>query len=153
MMKNFSILSFLIVLSLSSFSQQKYTISGFINDKENGESLIGVNVLVKEKLVGTTSNTYGFYSLTLPEDTYEVSFTYIGFETQTKSINLNKNVMVCHHFIRCVSARLPYSPASTPPGFKTGVLLCTAQKQISQCRYPALVSALPATFKIRPNCN
>ena len=92
MMKNFSILSFLIALSLSSFSQQKYTISGFINDKENGESLIGVNVLVKEKLVGTTSNTYGFYSLTLPEGTYEVSFTYIGFETQTKSINLNKNV-------------------------------------------------------------
>ena len=41
MMKNFSILSFLIALSLSSFSQQKYTISGFINDKENGESLIG----------------------------------------------------------------------------------------------------------------
>jgi outer membrane cobalamin receptor len=82
----------MLSLSLASFSQQKFTISGFINDKENGESLIGVNVLIKEKLVGTTSNTYGFYSLTLPEGNYDVSFTYIGFETQITSVNLNKNI-------------------------------------------------------------
>ena len=80
------------MISLYSFSQQKYTISGFVNDNENGESLIGVNVIVKEKLVGTTSNTYGFYSLTLPEGSYEISFTYIGFETLKQSVNLNKNI-------------------------------------------------------------
>ena len=61
-MKKYLILSILIVISLFSFSQQKYTISGFVNDNENGESLIGVNVIIKEKIVGTTSNTYGFYS-------------------------------------------------------------------------------------------
>ena len=82
----------MIVISLYSFSQQKYTICGFVNDNENGEALIGVNVIVKEKLVGTTSNTYGFYSLTLPEGSYEISFTYIGFETLKKSVNLNKNI-------------------------------------------------------------
>ncbi|MGB1306542.1 MAG: carboxypeptidase-like regulatory domain-containing protein, partial [Flavobacteriales bacterium] len=70
MMKKYLILSILIVISIDSFSQQKYTISGFVNDNENGESLIGVNVIVQEKLVGTTSNTYGFYSLTLPEGSY-----------------------------------------------------------------------------------
>ena len=92
MMKKYLILSILIVISLYSFSQQKYTISGFVNDNENGESLIGVNVIVKEKLVGTTSNTYGFYSLTLPEGSYEISFTYIGFESLKQSVNLNKNI-------------------------------------------------------------
>ena len=91
-MKKYLILSFSIVISLYSFSQQKYTISGFVNDNENGESLIGVNIIVKEKLVGTTSNTYGFYSLTLPEGSYEISFTYIGFETFKQSVNLNKNI-------------------------------------------------------------
>ena len=91
-MKKYLILSILIVISIDSFSQQKYTISGFINDNENGESLIGVNVIVQEKLVGTTSNTYGFYSLTLPEGSYEISFTYIGFETLKQSVNLNKNI-------------------------------------------------------------
>lgn len=91
-MKKYLILSILIVISLYSFSQQKYTISGFVNDNENGESLIGVNVIVKEKLVGTTSNTYGFYSLTLPEGSYEISFTYIGYETFKQSVNLNKNI-------------------------------------------------------------
>ena len=80
------------MISLYSFSQQKYTISGFVNDNENGESLIGVNIIVKEKFVGTTSNTYGFYSLTLPEGSYEISFTYIGFETLKQSVNLNKNI-------------------------------------------------------------
>ena len=92
MMKKYLILSILIVISIDSFSQQKYTISGFVNDNENGESLIGVNVIVQEKLVGTTSNTYGFYSLTLPEGSYEISFTYIGFETLKQSVNLNKNI-------------------------------------------------------------
>ncbi len=92
MMKKYLILSILVVISIDSFSQQKYTISGFINDNENGESLIGVNVIVQEKLVGTTSNTYGFYSLTLPEGSYEISFTYIGFETLKQSVNLNKNI-------------------------------------------------------------
>lgn len=91
-MKKYLILSILIVISIDSFSQQKYTISGFVNDNENGESLIGVNVIVQEKLVGTTSNTYGFYSLTLPEGSYEISFTYIGFETLKQSVNLNKNI-------------------------------------------------------------
>ena len=90
-MKKFLILSIMIVVSLFSFSQQKYTISGFVNDNDNGESLIGVNVIVKEKLVGTTSNTYGFYSLTLPEGNYEISFTYIGFEALKKSVKLNEN--------------------------------------------------------------
>ena len=91
-MKKYLILSILIVISLYSFSQQKYTISGFVNDNENGESLIGVNVIVKEKLIGTNSNTYGFYSLTLPEGSYEISFTYIGFENLKQSVNLNKNI-------------------------------------------------------------
>ena len=50
-MKKFLILSIMIVVSLFSFSQQKYTISGFVNDNDNGESLIGVNVIVKENLL------------------------------------------------------------------------------------------------------
>tara|TARA_Y200000002_G_scaffold365174_1_gene354813 strand:+ start:538 stop:2973 length:2436 start_codon:yes stop_codon:yes gene_type:complete len=91
-MKKYLILSILIVISIDSFSQQKYTISGFVNDNENGESLIGVNVIIQEKLVGTTSNIYGFYSLTLPEGSYEISFTYIGFESLKQSVNLNKNI-------------------------------------------------------------
>ncbi len=92
MMKKYLIISILIVISIDSFSQQKYTISGFVNDNENGESLIGVNVIIQEKLVGTTSNIYGFYSLTLPEGSYEISFTYIGFESLKQSVNLNKNI-------------------------------------------------------------
>jgi hypothetical protein len=74
-------------------SHKKNTpISGYVNDKETGESLIGVNVIWKEKFQGTTSNTYGFFSLTLPEGEVNIDFSYIGYELTSKTINLNKDI-------------------------------------------------------------
>ncbi len=91
-MTKYLIIFVIIVFPLNLLGQNKFTVSGFVNDNENGESLIGVNVIVKENLIGTVSNTYGFYSLTLPEGTHEISYTYIGFEIFKKTINLNKNI-------------------------------------------------------------
>jgi len=56
---------------------QKYTISGYISDQENGEELIAANVLDQKSLAGTVTNTYGFFSLTLPKDSVLLSFSYI----------------------------------------------------------------------------
>ena len=47
---------------LFSQNEQFYTLSGYISDVNNGESLIGVNIVVDSLSVGTTSNSYGFYS-------------------------------------------------------------------------------------------
>lgn len=91
-MKRYSLLVVLTMLCLNVFSQKKYTISGYVNDKETGESLIGVNVIWKEKFQGTTSNTYGFFSLTLPEGEVNIDFSYIGYELTSKTINLNKDI-------------------------------------------------------------
>lgn len=91
-MKRHSFLVILTLLSLNVFSQKKHTISGYVNDKETGESLIGVNVIWKEKFQGTTSNTYGFFSLTLPEGEVNIDFSYIGYELTSKTINLNKDI-------------------------------------------------------------
>ena len=59
----------LILFPIIIFAQNEklYTLSGYISDLNNGESLIGVNIVVDSLNVGTTSNSYGFYSLTLPE--------------------------------------------------------------------------------------
>ena len=59
---------FLFLLFVNAFSlsaQDKYTISGYITDKSNGESIVGANIYCEELSVGVSSNTYGFYSLTL----------------------------------------------------------------------------------------
>ena len=68
-MNRFLLVSFSIFIftSHSSFSQNKFTISGFVQEESTGESLIGVSVFDKQSLKGTTSNEYGFYSITLDE--------------------------------------------------------------------------------------
>ncbi|MDI6804553.1 MAG: TonB-dependent receptor [Bacteroidota bacterium] len=79
----------------SALAQNKYTLSGIIKDAETGEALIGANILVKElKGVGSTTNAYGFYSLTIPEGKYTIQISYIGFKPRTDTISLNRNKTV-----------------------------------------------------------
>ena len=74
------------------YAQEKFTLSGFVSDKNNGENIIGVNIFCKELKQGVVSNTYGFYSLTLPTGNYEISFSYIGYKTQVHNLNLDKDI-------------------------------------------------------------
>ncbi len=72
-------------------AQQKYTLSGSIQEAETGETLIGVNVIIPSLRAGTISNEYGFYSITLPEGTYEITYSGLGFKDQTINITLSSN--------------------------------------------------------------
>ena len=74
------------------YAQEKFTLSGFVSDKNNGENIIGVNIFCKELKQGVVSNTFGFYSLTLPAGNYEISFSYIGYKTQVHNLNLDKDI-------------------------------------------------------------
>ena len=67
-------------------------LSGYITDFETGEALIGVNVWAPELKVGTSSNNYGFYSLTLPKGTHVVRLTYLGYDNNQFEVDLSKNV-------------------------------------------------------------
>ena len=81
-----------IVSSLSSFSQEKFTLSGTITDANSNETLIGVNVSIPELKTGIPTNEYGFYSLTLPKGIYKVQITSLGYQTIEETINLNNNI-------------------------------------------------------------
>ncbi len=72
-------------------TQEKVTVSGYVKDGTSGETLIGAAVYVTELSNGTTSNEYGFYSLSIPPGTYKLEFSYLGFETQVQEIVLNKD--------------------------------------------------------------
>ncbi len=70
----------------------KITISGNITDKKTGEDLIGATVFVKELQNGTSSNVYGFYSISLEKGDYTLVFSYIGYQQLEKTINLTEDI-------------------------------------------------------------
>jgi hypothetical protein len=85
---------FILVLTLVSqcLLAQKFTLSGTIKDAKTGEELIGASIRLKATpLVGTVTNEYGFYSLTLEKGSYDLLFDFIGYAQMEKTIVLDKN--------------------------------------------------------------
>ncbi len=93
-MKNFLILIVLCFFSIGAFAQNKFTISGGIKDDAKGEEIISARVKVKDQPIGTNSNEYGFFSLTLPEGKYTLVVSAYGFVTQEIEVNLIQNVQL-----------------------------------------------------------
>ena len=90
-MKTKFLFLFALLITLQVNAQKKISISGKITDLKNGEELIGASVSIPSLKSGTTTNAYGFYSLTVPEGTYDIEFSYLGYVTQKKTIVLNQN--------------------------------------------------------------
>ena len=91
-MKKRTSIFFLTFFSIVICAQSNYTLSGYIQDESSGENLIGVSIYEKESFKGTASNEYGFYSLTLPKGNYKIVYSFIGFKSFIKSVNLNQNL-------------------------------------------------------------
>ncbi len=87
-MKQFSIIIVLLALSFHGFADM-VTLSGYLKDKANGEGLIGATVYIPQLKTGVITNPYGFYSITVPQGDYSVSFSFIGYQTQSPLIKLN----------------------------------------------------------------
>src|SRR5215831_7445565 len=83
-------LSFLFLCAQEKFSVEKFTVSGTIKSKLKGETIIGATIHVGK--AGTTSNEYGFYSLTLEKGNYAIEFSAVGMQAKTDTINLDKNI-------------------------------------------------------------
>ena len=82
----------LLGLSLSLFAQNKYTLSGYIKDADSGETLIAANVFNKANVSqGASSNTYGFYSLSLPEGKYTIRASYLGYQDAEVDVELTSD--------------------------------------------------------------
>ncbi|MBX2842112.1 MAG: TonB-dependent receptor [Flammeovirgaceae bacterium] len=91
-----TLIQVIIFLGLTNiaFSQDKHTISGYLKDVNNAEELIGATIFIKEIKNGVVTNPYGFYSITLPPGDYTISFSYIGYQTQSTNINLSEDISI-----------------------------------------------------------
>jgi hypothetical protein len=69
-----------------------FTISGTLIDSISGETLPYATVGVEGQNVGTLTNSYGFYSLTLPENHYKLICRFVGYQEKQFSIDLDRNI-------------------------------------------------------------
>jgi hypothetical protein len=95
---NLRIILLLILFALSEmtgiYAQNTCTLSGYLKDKESGETLIGASIQAVGTGKGSVSNEYGFYSLTLPPGEYTLKVTYLGYTTIEQKINLKTSTKI-----------------------------------------------------------
>ncbi|MEM7371868.1 MAG: carboxypeptidase-like regulatory domain-containing protein [Bacteroidota bacterium] len=68
-----------------------FTVSGYVREKGSKESLISASVSIPTVGKGVYTNSYGFFSLSLPRGTYQVRISYIGYQERTVALELNKD--------------------------------------------------------------
>ncbi|MBA3680782.1 MAG: TonB-dependent receptor [Bacteroidetes bacterium] len=83
-----------VLLNLFSVSQTKYTISGYVSEQGSKENLPGVYVVIPKLKTGTSTNSYGFYSITLAQDSVELIISYVGYKSKKVNLYLNKNTSI-----------------------------------------------------------
>ncbi len=87
------ILIFLSLLFIANIlnGQEKYGVKGIVKCSDNKEVLSGVTVLVESLNVGTSTDKNGFYELFLPQGSYTIRFSFVGYISETKTINVTNS--------------------------------------------------------------
>ncbi|SVB76113.1 uncharacterized protein METZ01_LOCUS228967, partial [marine metagenome] len=84
------IMSCLWCILLAPVSGLAATLSGYVTDRANGESLAYANITIRETGFGAVSNNNGYYAINnIPAGTYRVIVSFIGYETNDSSVILN----------------------------------------------------------------
>ena len=79
----------LIASAIATAYAQKHTISGTVTDAASGETLIGATVYDLQSGQGAVTNQYGFYSLTLKDDSVHLRISFVGYTTVIHHLLLN----------------------------------------------------------------
>ncbi len=83
---------FLLISALTA--QKTVIISGFIEDASSSERLIGATIVNDSTHTGTTTNSYGFFSLSTTSGVKNLTFSYIGYEAKRISVNLQHDTAI-----------------------------------------------------------
>lgn len=99
---NLRLLRFVVIVALhitlsktgNAQAPESFTLSGYVRESGSAETMIGVNIFLRDKpQVGTASNLYGFYSLTLPKGRYSIVFSYVGYSPVVMDVMLERNTV------------------------------------------------------------
>lgn len=139
MQKNSVFLS-IMLLAFFGLNAQKFTISGYVSDRKTQEKIIGAIVYDVNTKKATTSNAYGFYSLTLPSDSIKLYVSYIGFAPQRKTFFLKENLSLNIDLVPDNELKTVEVIASESEGIEEKTQMSTINIPIEQMRkIPALM--------------
>lgn len=81
-------------ICVTNLSAQTFTISGYISDKASEEMLISANLYDFESSSGTVTNSFGFYSITLPAGEVNLRASYIGYTDINTAFTLSQDTTI-----------------------------------------------------------
>jgi len=76
---------------MMSDAQKRFTVNGYVRDSSSGETLIGANLTIKDEGRGVSTNTYGFFSITLDSGQYQLIYSFVGYQSKVVDLTLDKN--------------------------------------------------------------
>ena len=82
---------FLLLFTSLTALAQSHTISGTITDHATGETLIGTTILDSRSGKGTITNSYGRFSLTLPDGQVTLVIRFVGYKPYLDTFLLTGN--------------------------------------------------------------
>ncbi len=75
------------------FIYSQNSLSGHITNKDDGADIQNVNIFITELQKGTVSDQNGNYKIiNIPNGSFTIQFSYIGFKTEIRKIFINKNM-------------------------------------------------------------
>ena len=119
---------FVILLPLALCAQVKnnFSVSGTVKDKRSGETLSGATIgFLDHPGLGVVSNSYGFYSITIPEGKYAMVVSFSGYAIDTVTLDLTQNIVLNRSMVPTnnqmqevvvTSSRRSNNILKTPPG-------------------------------------
>src|SRR5699024_7612833 len=84
------ILFFAVFFSLPQISKgQDYVLNGYVSDSSSGERLIGSTIQVLDGGNSVSTNSYGYFSLSIPKGEVTVLVSHVGYEVELKTLSLH----------------------------------------------------------------
>ena len=83
-----------VALLCTPLTAQHYTVSGYVTDASAEETMIGSTLYDSTSGSGTVTNAYGFYSLTLPKGTVNITASYVGYTSQKHNFTLSRDTVI-----------------------------------------------------------
>ena len=93
------LLAVIMITSVLAYAQGDNSIKGFVYEKSNGEPVMFANVFLQGTTHGSTTDINGYFSITrIPDGTYTIMVTSIGYDTISERVSVKGNQILNKKF-------------------------------------------------------